>query len=178
MSAYMVNTDTLALLATACRWNGVDCAYVYTPARPVTMGLGERVQDSEPIDTGVSFTSLNIGATDIELSELIFNELWAVNALALNDRYQFAGAMMGDTGAEYLPVNQIELGDPRDPLDWMRVLLGAIRCYEYQACEWHNWQGSWAQTYVDQIRRAVTRQFSNQHWEFERNGKGAPTIIR
>ncbi len=172
MSAYMVNTDTLALLATASRWSVFDCAYIYAQGRPVTLGLGERVEDTQPIDTGAVFNSLNIRSTDAGLSALIFNELWAVNALALNDRYASAGDLIGDTGAEYSPVSLIELGDPRDPLDWMRVLLGAIRCYEYQACEWQEWRGSWAETYVDQLRRAVARQFSNGSWEFDRNGKG------
>ena len=170
MSAFMVNTDTLALLASACRFSTIEHGghYVYAHAMPVTLELSESVE----IQAGGVFpggvNTLNIRSTDMNLSGLIFNELWAVNAMALNDRYESAGDMIGDTGTEYSPIAMLDLEHRHDPIAWARVLLGAIACYEYQACEWQGWRGSWAESYLSGLRRAVTRYLSNGYWEYER----------
>jgi hypothetical protein len=70
------------------------------------------------------------------------------------------------SGADILPY----LGGPVIP--WGHV-LGALRCFEYQACEHPEWGESLAKAMVDAIRFKVCHTITNEaggmwHWEREK----------
>lgn len=146
MSAFMVNEDTLDLLASVAGW-GREPLFIFAgegilPPRselPATMGEGNYYGEKE-------------GA-------LIKEELRRENMASLWARYPEDGMNAGG-GARFRPIwaDQASIGEA----------LGALRCYEYQACESDTWKDSYAYALCQEIRRALCARISKDHWEYTR----------
>ena len=146
MSAHMVSEDTLDLLASVAGW-GREPLYIYAggdvlPPRsdlPANMGEGNYYGEKE-------------GA-------LIKEELRRENQASLWARYPDDGTNAGE-GARFRPIwaDQVSVGQA----------LGALRCYEYQACESKEWEKSYAYALCQAIRRALCARISKDCWEYIR----------
>ena len=47
-------------------------------------------------------------------------------------------------------------------------VLGALACYEYQACESDTWKKSYAFALCQAIRRSICRMISGDNWSYTR----------
>lgn len=147
MSAFMVSEDTLDLLASVAGW-GRDPMFIYAregilPPRsdlPVKMGEGNYYGESE--------------------RALIKEELRRENMASLWARYPQDGGDMAGEGEKFRPIweDQASVGEA----------LGALRCYEYQACESDTWLNSYAFALCQAIRAKLCASISEGHWEYTR----------
>jgi hypothetical protein len=148
MSAFMVSEDTLDLLASVAGWRREDL-WVY---------LGE---DTLPPRGEIQFE--RGGNYYGERSRaLIKQELRLENQASLwarypNDANEF---WAGQEAQPFRPIHadQASVGEA----------LGALACYEYQACESENWQMSFAFKLCQAIRKALCQMISGDHWEYTR----------
>ena len=147
MSAFMVSEDTLDLLASVAGW-GRDRLYIYAgegllPPRsdlPANMGEGNYYGDME--------------------RALIKEELRRENMASLWARYPKDGGDMAGDGEKFRPIWEDQAS--------VAEVLGALRCYEYQACESETWKDSYAHALCEAIRRAICARLSEGHWEYTR----------
>ena len=54
--------------------------------------------------------------------------------------------------------------------------LGALACYEYQACESENWESSFAFALCKAIRKALCSRISGDNWEYVRPADQAERV--
>lgn len=148
MSAYMVNEDTLDLLASVASWSREGLfLYVKNGTLPPR---GEIRYEGEGEATYYRASD----AKDIK------QELRLENIASLNSRYPSdAGEMIGEEEGYRAIYN--------DQATYAQV-LGALSCYEYQACESENWENSYAHALCVAIRRAVCNLISSGEWDYER----------
>lgn len=146
MSAYLVGEDTLDLLASVAEWGRSEGLFVY---------FGE---DILPPRSDLKAERGQGNYYKAEDRHLIKQELRLENQASLRARYgddeQF------DKGAPYRPIwqDQVKIGQA----------LGALACYEYQACESDTWEKSYAKALCNAIRRNLCRIVSGDNWEFTR----------
>lgn len=147
MSAYMVNEDTLDLIASVAVWSNHGL-FVYAGEGTLPpRGNLEYAGEGESIYYRASHLK------DIK------NELRLENVASLNARYpQDAGL-----AREGEPFKAIY----RDQATFAQA-LGALRCYEYQACESDSWQDSYAHLLCVAIRNTICALISEGEWEYER----------
>jgi hypothetical protein len=146
VSAYMVSDDTLDLLASVAGW-GREPLFIYAgegilPPRsdlPVKMGEGNYCGEAE--------------------RALIKEELRRENMASLWARYPDDGLGAGG-GERFRPIwsDQASVAEA----------LGALRCYEYQACESDTWEKSFAYALCQALRLKLCAQISKDHWEYRR----------
>lgn len=154
MSAFMVNEDTLDLLASVAGW-GREPLYIYAgggvlPPRsdlPANMGEGNYYGEKE-------------GA-------LIKEELRRENQASLWARYPDDGMNAGG-GERFRPI--------WDGMASVEDALGALRCYEYQACESDTWKDSYAHALCQAIRRSLCARISGDRWEYRRPANMAERV--
>ena len=149
MSAFMVNEDTLDLLASVAGWRRDDL-WVY---------VGE---DTLPPRGELQFErGGNYYAS--QHSRLIKEELRLENQASLWARYPndaddfWAGA----TPQPFSPIPSHKAT--------VAQALGALACYEYQACESENWQNSFAFALCKAIRKSLCQMISGDNWEYVRD---------
>jgi len=155
MSAFMVNEDTLDLLASVAGW-GREPLYVYAsdgilPPRsnlPANMGEGNYYRETE--------------------RALIKEELRRENIASLWARYPNDASEMIGEGAKFRPIyaDQATIGDA----------LGALRCFEYQACESNEWKDSYAFALCQAIRRTLCARIAGDAWEYTRPANVAERV--
>jgi hypothetical protein len=150
----MVNSDTLDLLASvATLYDTQGTTYVYLDeyqAGP-TQGL-KLITDIY----GSRYVEIRGGDEDN-----IVRELWHANKVSLEARYKdptliaklIHDDLIQDTWRPIYDVPPAEI-------------LGAIACYEYQACESDTWRYSFAWAYCQAIRDKVCRIIRKEFWEF------------
>jgi hypothetical protein len=155
MSAYMVNEDTLDLIASVAVWSNHGL-FIYAsegtlpPRGEITFaGEGEAIyyrdQDMKHIK----------------------EELRLENIASLNARYPNDAGLAGE-GAPFKAIY-------RDQVTYGEV-LGALACYEYQACESDSWRNSYAHLLCVAIRKAICSLISEGEWEYERPANQAQRI--
>lgn len=147
MSAFMVNDDTLDLLASVASWSR-DGLWVHNSGAI----LPPRGEIKYPQATRGEY----LGYEDMPA---IKEELRLENIASLRARYKDADSMLGDRA----PFKRID----KDQATFAQV-LGALACYEYQACESENWLNSYAYAICASIRRHICNLISNGNWEYER----------
>lgn len=150
MSAFMVNDDHLDLLASVVEW-GREGVYIYfsdeiLPPRSdleVTRGEGNYYK-----------TRLHASLIKEELRLENQASLWARYPDDANELWE------GMTAKPYRQIfqDQVTLGQ----------VLGALSCYEYQACESENWEKSFAFALCRSIRKAICSKISGDAWEYVR----------
>jgi len=155
MSAYLVNSDTLDLLASAATLYGLGTSretYVYLDdtQAPPTQGL----QLSTDV-YGSRHLVLRGGDEDN-----IVRELWAANVASLRARYDDPTDLIHDDllSNTWRPILDVPVS----------VIMGALNCYEYQACEANTWRYSFAKAICDALRHKLCRMISDGYWEYER----------
>jgi hypothetical protein len=150
MSAYLVGEDHLDLLASAVEWNREGLFVVfYDEMLPPRSDL--------PAERGEG----NYYKGEAHAS-LIKDELRAENKASLWARYPKDANLFWE-GREDEPYCLIM----RDQATTAQI-LGALACYEYQACESENWRNSYAFAICQAIRRAICSGISNGAWDYER----------
>lgn len=164
MSAYLVNTDTLDLLASAVTlYDRPDRGlYVYlddTQAGPV-------VSDLHLTESGdMRYIHLREGHEDA-----IVRELWAANMASLEARYSDPSALVHDdlVSNVWRPILDVPIPE----------IMGALNCYEYQACEADTWRLSFARAICDSLRRKLCGMIAAGSWEYTRpEGYVAPVML-
>jgi hypothetical protein len=148
MSAFMVNEDTLDLLASVAEWRREDLwVYVTDDILPPRGDL--------QFERGGNY----YGGTS---SRLIKEELRLENQASLWARY---------------PNDADEFWKGREPQNFRPIrsdqasvseALGALACYEYQACESENWEKSFAFALCKAIRKSLCQIISKDNWEYTR----------
>ena len=151
MSAFMVNTDTLDLLASVgTLYDTQHTTYVYLEA------------DQAGPTQGLSLVTGTYNERYVEIrggdEDSIVRELWHANKISLEARYDDPNGLIHDDLVQdtWRPIYDVPLPE----------ILGAIACYEYQACESNSWRYSFAKAYCEAIRRKVCGLISDGHWEF------------
>ena len=148
MSAFMVNEDTLDLLASVAGWRR-EGLWVYM-SEDILPPRGE-IQ----FERGGNYYGERA-------SNLIKEELRLENMASLWARY---------------PKDANLFWEGREPQAFKRIYddqatiaqaLGALACYEYQACESENWQNSFAFALCKAIRKALCSRILGDNWEYER----------
>ena len=152
MSAYLVNSDTLDLLASAATlYDTQHSLYVYLendqagPTQGLTLITGAY---------GERYVEIRGGDEDN-----LVRELWHANKISLDARYDDPSGLLHDdlVSDTWRPIYDVSMPE----------ILGAIACYEYQACESNTWRYSFAKAYCEALRRKVCGIISNGHWEFK-----------
>jgi hypothetical protein len=148
MSAFMVNEDTLDLLASVAIWSNHGL-FIY--AKEGTLPpRGELEYAGEGKSIYYRASHLKNIKEELRLENIA--SLWA--------RYPKDGGEMVGEGA---PIKAIY----RDQATFSEV-LGALACYEYQACESENWENSYAHLLCVGIRKTICGLISEGKWEYER----------
>ncbi|NBV43149.1 hypothetical protein EBR96_10355 [bacterium] len=148
MSAYMVNEDTLDLLASVASWS----------RRGLFLHNGG---DVLPPRSNIPFASAgeSIYYDECNMKE-IKEELRLENIASLNARYPNDGGDMVGASEPFRPIY--------DDQATFAQALGALACYEYQACETDSWRNSYAHALCVAIRRAICDLISNGEWDYQR----------
>lgn len=160
MSAYLVSNDTLDLLASAaCRWSegshmgGLDL-YLSNETKPLVL-------DGLTGDSSYGTTKIRY-ALDSQNASKIKEELYLENIRSLAARYSDAASMVSDLE----PYRGISRDDAS-----LEEVLGAIRCYQYQACESEEWETSFAYELTEALMHKIARMISDGHWDYDRNAR-------
>jgi hypothetical protein len=146
MSAYMVNEDTLDLLASVALWGREGLfVYFYEDTLPPRSDLTAVRNEGNYYREG-------------EAVELIKEELRLENQASLRARY--GDGEQFDKGEKFRPIwsDQATVGQA----------LGALRCYEYQASESNEWRNSYAKALCEAIRRNLCARVSGEAWDYDR----------
>lgn len=147
MSAYLVNDDTLDLLASVADWRR-DGLFLFKQ--------DSTLPPRSEIETAPAGHSIYYGlshAPDIK------QELRLENIASLRARYSDADDMVSAHDKfKRIDSDQATIAEA----------LGALSCYEYQACESETWFNSYAYAICQAIRRALCNMLSQGHWEYER----------
>ena len=146
MSAYMVNEDTLDLISSVTVWQNHG---LFLYVKPGT--LPPRGELSYPGEG----ESIYYSSTDIKH---IKEELRLENIASLWARYP--DHSHDSDKRDYRPIYS-------DQATYAQA-LGALSCYEYQACESDNWHDSYAAALCKAIRKALCDLISTGEWEYER----------
>ena len=155
MSAYMVNEDTLDLIASVAVWSNHGL-FVYAGEGTLPpRGELEYAGEGESVYYRASHLK------DIK------QELRLENIASLNARYPQDAGLAGE-GA---PLRVVY----RDQATYAEA-LGALACYEYQACESDTWINSYAHLLCVAIRKAICGLISVGEWEYERPAGQAQRI--
>lgn len=147
MSAYMVNEDTLDLLASVTVWSNHGLFIYAGEGSLPPRGNLEYAGEGESIYYRASHLK------DIK------QELRLENIASLNARYPSDAGLAGE-GEPYRAIY-------RDQATYGEV-LGALACYEYQACESDSWRNSYAHLLCVAIRKTICGLISDGQWEYER----------
>lgn len=157
MSAFLVNNDTLDLIASvAATWNkssGIGGLIVYqniNDEKPLNPNIYQEIKEAQ----GIALVSIDyVMADDIKF------ELAIENVRSLNARYR-------DDSNDFQKVEPFRIISPYDVE--LSDVLGALACYEYQACESNEWEKSFAHALIEAIRRKVCSMIANNAWEYTR----------
>lgn len=148
MSAYLVNEDTLDLLASVAGWRREDL-WVYMS------------EDILPPRGDIQFERGGNYYGE-RFSALIKEELRLENMASLWARYPKDASLFWEgvspQGFKRINADQATIGEA----------LGALACYEYQACESENWQKSFAYELCKAIRKALCQMVSGDNWHYTR----------
>lgn len=147
MSAYMVNEDTLDLIASVAVWSNHGLFIYAEEGTLPPRGELEYAGEGESIYYRASHLK------DIK------QELRLENIASLNARYPQDAGLAGE-GEPFRAIY-------RDQATFSQV-LGALACYEYQACESDSWRNSYAHLLCAGIRKAICGLISEGEWEYER----------
>ena len=147
MSAYMVNEDTLDLLASVAVWSNHGLFIYAKEGTLPPRGELEYAGEGESIYYRASHLK------DIK------QELRLENIASLNARYPSDAGLAGE-GATFRAIY-------RDQATFAQV-LGALACYEYQACESDTWRNSYAHLLCVAIRKTICGLISEGEWEYDR----------
>ena len=170
MSAYLVDNDTLDLLASfIARWSqdshmaGMDLYLEDSTLPPRT----------EEIEIEVDrFGRRRVLITNT-MAQAVKNELLAENIASLWGRYP-AGRGEGLDDAQGLISERDRFrGIPSDEADLSDV-AGSLHCYEYQACETDDWKLSFAYALCQGARRKIISHLMNQkedNWGYTRKSR-------
>ena len=154
MSAYMVSEDTLDLLASVAGW-GREGLFVFFS------------EDTLPPRSDLTAVR-NEGNyyRDDHSPALIKEELRLENRASLRARY--GDGEQFDKGEKFRPIwrDQATVGEA----------LGALRCYEYQACESNEWRNSYAKALCEAIRRNLCAMVSGEAWDYTRPANMAERV--
>lgn len=154
MSAFMVNEDTLDLIASVAVWQNHG---LFLYVRPGT--LPPRGELSFPGER----ESIYYSSSDLEN---IKQELRLENIASLWSRYPNQDH---DTHREpFRPIYS-------DQATYAQA-LGALSCYEYQACESDTWRNSYAAALCVAIRKAICDLISAGEWEYDRPSTQAQRV--
>ncbi len=161
MSAYLVNDDTLDLLTSALLWSNNPLAVrVQHPAGPDTLPPRGDLAGSAG-QPWVYYTHEDV--------QQVRDELKLENLASVRARYPNADFETLNTGAtRFRPIYQ----DQATPAE----MLGALRCYEYQACETDEWELSHAYALCKAIKNRIVSQLSDGLWEYERSKSYAERV--
>ena len=147
MSAYMVNEDTLDLIASVAVWSNHGLFIYAGEGTLPPRGELEYAGEGESIYYRASHLK------DIK------RELRLENIASLNYRYPQDAGLAGE-GEPFKAIY-------RDQATFAQA-LGALACYEYQACESDSWRNSYAHLLCTGIRKAICGLISDGEWEYER----------
>lgn len=147
MSAYMVNEDTLDLIASVAVWSNHGLFIYAGEGTLPPRGELEYAGEGESVYYRASHLK------DIK------QELRLENIASLNARYPNDAGLAGE-GAPFKAIY-------RDQATFAQA-LGALACYEYQACESDSWGNSYAHLLCVAIRKAICSLISDGEWEYER----------
>lgn len=149
MSAFMVNEDHLDLLASVTEW-GREELWVYFSDEMLPP------RSDLQAERGGNYYRDRFAASLIKEELRLENQasLWARYPNDANEFWE------GATPRAYRAImeDQTTLGQ----------VLGALRCYEYQACESENWENSYAYAICQAIRKKICNKISGDAWEYVR----------
>ena len=166
MSAYLVDDDTLDLLASfMARWSNDH------HSDGVTFYLADDVLP--PRTDGIEIETDQFGNRRVQITgnmaQAVKNELLAENKASLWGRYPAGRAGLGSAEEmlnERAPFRVI-FSDMADLSD----VAGSLHCYEYQSCETDEWEQSFAYALCQAARRKITTRLMNQkhdNWGYTR----------
>lgn len=162
MSAYLVSLDTLELLGSVlCRWRTStheSGTYVHlfddTTEPPAVSDLA--VTDA----TAWSARHVRIGRDDLTA---VVRELYAANVRSLAARYPGDDMMVGYALPDDYRAREVSRDDAT-----LAQAFGAVKCYEYQACEFPEWRQSFAHALTGEILNRLAMMASPDCWEYVR----------
>ncbi len=156
MSAYQVNKDTIDLMVSVLiDWGnpGGRSPYVYT--------YGDLPMDSELLEETEGRGGYNVTRATYETADALGRELIDANVKSLTARYSDGVEMCGYYSEGYT---------------WQRVTIddasvtramGAVKCYQYQACEFDGWKTSFACELSARVMDKLVDMIS-EGWDYER----------
>jgi len=163
MSAYQVNRDTIDLMVSVLiEWGGVSrTTSVYT--------YGALPMDAELLENTEERGGYNITRTGHTEADALGRELIDANVRSLAARYSDGVEMCGyySEGYTWRRVTSDEASIAR--------AMGAVRCYQYQACEFDGWRGSFAHELSARVMDKLV-DMTSEGWDYERPAN-APRVI-
>lgn len=164
MSAYQVNKDTIDLMVSVLiDWGspGGRSPYIYT--------YGDLPTDSQLSEETEGREGYNVTRATYETADALGRELIDANVKSLAARYSDGVEMCGYYSEGYT---------------WRRVTnddasaaraMGAVMCYQYQACEFEGWKTSFACELSARVMDKLVSMIS-EGWDYERPAN-APRVI-
>jgi hypothetical protein len=160
MSAYMCHNDLFDLLASTVRWGD---------RHDNTL----RVVVSSEVEIPESVKPLATQYGEITIVEFRHFDVQIVKDVLVYQNYVSLNARYGDSMEhEPIPFRYISQDFPNS----MAITLGAIRCYNYQACEDAGWNTSFAKELASTIQDKICRILSEGHWNFVRTDANSSVV--
>jgi hypothetical protein len=164
VSAYQVNRDTIDLMVSVLiEWGGIGGRShgVYT--------YGRLPDDEELLENTEGRGGYHYTRTDHTTADALGRELIDANVRSLAARYSDGVEMCGYYSEGYI---------------WRRVTsdeasiaraMGAVKCYQYQACEFDGWRNSFAHELSARVMDKLV-DMTSDGWDYERPAN-APRVI-
>ena len=168
MSAYIVSNDTLDLLTSVlCEWKNPH------ESQPLSIFHVQQWQ-SQPLDPNMFVLKTTAWGTQrVEIGRpdgiYVKRELYLANAKSVKERYGNTNNYFDEVVPEFKPISMAEAT--------ISEAAGALKCYEYQSCEFDGWDYSFASALCDQISRKLIRKMGGDNWNYERPATETISIL-
>lgn len=159
MSAYMINNDTLDLLASSVEWGLHNDGLGLVLYHDIETNLPSGVYSQTYMENDTKFIVFRFSR---EHAGWIKAVLHHENIKSLVARY---GDDPNDLKFQMHPYRRIDMDASENGY---KTFFGAVRCYEYQACEHAGWRTSLAKALTDAIKEKMMGLFSSGKWEYNR----------
>jgi hypothetical protein len=164
VSAYQVNRDTIDLMVSVLiEWGGPGgrSPYIYT--------FGALPTDDELLEETEGRGGHHVTRATHSTADALGRELIDANVKSLTARYSDGVEMCGyySEGYTWRRVTSDEASIAR--------AMGAVKCYQYQACEYDEWRTSFAHELSARVMDKLVDMIS-EGWDYERPAN-APRVI-
>lgn len=152
MSAYMVSDAHLNLLASSVMWSVSQRGLqVSVPSEVDLTGLPKSIQQTKYSD----LTIVSLTSNDAQFAKQVLHD---ANVYSLVCRY--------DDNPNDFVMKKFQFVYFNDDVTFYKTFFGAVKCFEYQACESRDWEKTFAYFLVRAMQEKLLSEFTNGYWDY------------